>query len=157
MLDENSPGGINRLDRQHESLLVAAVCLGSKLDDRVSIEGGEGQLGDDSRRRCAEAVDSQRDLEVGKLVLCEVVANGAKQNEPFGSPLAIEKIVLAKMNTQVGVETAQDGLMTDDKNILLSLELEDDGLQPAYSESKSERGGRRERDDGTAYRMTTSR
>jgi len=94
------------------------------------------------------------------------VADKSKQDEHFGPPLALgstRKIVVGKWNSQIGVEAAQDGLMTDDEDVLLSFELEDDGFQSAQTRGEVSRAARLEQvqtanspNDNVAVRLSSS-
>jgi hypothetical protein len=98
--------------------------------------------------------------------LSKVVADKSKQDEHFGPPLFLgstRKIVVGKWISQIGVEAAQDSLMTDDENVLLSFELEDDGFQSAKTRGEVSRAARLEQvqtanspNDNVAVRLSSS-
>lgn len=84
------------------------------------------------RSESVQAQDPQRNLDVGQVLLRQIVTIAREQLE---SDRRIARFVSGrvKCNAQVSVEASQHGLVTDDENVLLPLQLEDDWFQPAHT------------------------
>lgn len=126
------PGRVDGVDGKREALFVTAVRFRRQFDDSVPVQrkpwreqAMDLSASEMRRTNLLEKVAVQGDLDIRQFLLGQVVAAKLKRT---GS-VKRQTLARAESHAQVGIQAPQDGLVTDDEDVLLPLEFENDRFE----------------------------